>query len=162
MELGRTPGAVVCSGAKSILDLPKTREVLETQGVPIIGYRTNAFPAFFSPDSGLKVDQMAKTPVEVAGIIRAHAMMNLQSAILITVPVPEKASINAAEAESAIAQANKEAEESGIHGADLTPWLLSRVNELTGGQSLRTNIALLINNARVAALIASALTEENA
>jgi len=162
MELGRTPVAVVCSGAKSILDLPKTREVLETQGVPVIGYQSSAFPAFYSPDSGLHVDQMAKTPVEVAGIIRAHAMMNLQSGILITVPVPEEASIDTAEAESVITQANKEAEESGIHGAELTPWLLSRVNELTGGQSQRTNIAFLQNNARVAALIARALIEENA
>jgi pseudouridine-5'-phosphate glycosidase len=162
MELGRTPVAVVCSGAKSILDLPKTREVLETQGVPVIGYQSNAFPAFYSPDSGLLVDQMAKTPVEVADIIRAHAMMNLQSGILITVPVPEEASINTAEVESAIVQANKEAVESGIHGAELTPWLLSRVNELTGGQSQRTNIAFLQNNARVAALIARALIEENA
>ena len=162
MELGRTPGAVVCSGAKSILDLPKTREVLETQGIPIIGYRTNAFPAFFSSDSGLKVDQMANSPAEVGSIINAHEKLNLQSAILITVPVPEEASMATDEGDSAIAQANKEAEESGIHGAELTPWLLTRVSELTGGQSLRTNIALLKNNARVAALIARAVTEENA
>jgi pseudouridine-5'-phosphate glycosidase len=162
MELGRTSGAVVCSGAKSILDLPKTREVLETQGVPVIGYQTNTFPAFFSPDSGLHVDQIANTPVEVAGIIRAHAMLKLQSAILITVPVPEEASMATDEGDSAIAQANKEAEESGIHGAELTPWLLTRVSELTGGQSMRTNIALLKNNARVAALIARALADENA
>ena len=157
-ELGRTPIAVVSSGAKSILDLPATREVLETNGVPVIGYGVAEMPAFFSRRSGLPVDVTAETPAQVASIIRAHSRLRLQSGLLVTVPVPEAAAFDKAEAEAAIAQATREADEQGIHGPAATPWLLRRVVELTDGRSLRANVALLQNNGRVAAQIAVALS----
>jgi len=157
-ELGRTPIAVVSSGAKSILDLPATREVLETNGVPVIGYGVAEMPAFFSRRSGLPVDVTAETPAQVASIIRAHSRLRLQSGLLVTVPVPEAAAFDEAEAEAAIAQATREADEQGIHGPAATPWLLRRVVELTDGRSLRANVALLQNNGRVAAQIAVALS----
>lgn len=158
-ELGRTPIAVVSSGAKSILDLPATREVLETNGVPVIGYGVAEMPAFFSRRSGLPVDVTAETPAQVAAIIRAHSRLQLQSGLLITVPVPEAAAFDEAEAEAAVAQATQEADEQGIHGPAATPWLLRRVVELTDGRSLRANVALLQNNGRVAAQIATALSQ---
>jgi pseudouridine-5'-phosphate glycosidase len=157
-ELGRTPIAVVSSGAKSILDLPATREVLETNGVPVIGYGVAEMPAFFSRRSGLPVDVTAETPAQVAAIIRAHSRLQLQSGLLVTVPVPEAAAFDEVEAEAAVAQATQEADEQGIHGPAATPWLLRRVVELTDGRSLRANVALLQNNGRVAAQIATALS----
>jgi pseudouridine-5'-phosphate glycosidase len=157
-ELGRIPVAVESSVAKSILDLPATREVLETNGVPVIGYRVAEMPAFFSRHSGLPVDVTAESAAQVATIIRAHSRLQLQSGLLITIPVPEAAAFDEAEAEAAIAQATREADEQGIHGPAATPWLLRRVVELTDGRSLRANMALLQNNGRVAAEIASALS----
>lgn len=156
-ELGRTPVAVVCSGAKSILDLPATREVLETRGVTMIGYGSDDMPAFFTRSSGLPVDVRLDTPQEVAALLRTHQDLGLQSGVLITVPVPADAAGDPVEMERAIAQATAEADAQGIHGATATPWLLRRVVSLTNGRSLEANSALLQNNGRVAAQIAAAL-----
>lgn len=158
-ELGRTPITVVCSGAKSILDLPLTQEVLETNGVPIIGYETDEMPAFFARSSGLRVDVRMNTPEEVAEAIRACRSLGLQSGLLVTVPVPAADEFEPAAAEAAIVQATREADEEGVHGPAATPWLLRRVNELTGGRTLKANISLLRHNAKVAGLIAEALTQ---
>jgi pseudouridine-5'-phosphate glycosidase len=157
IELGRTPVAVVSSGAKSILDLPRTLEVLETQGVPVIGYGTNTLPSFFSRATDLPVDVRIDTPEQAAAIIAASGRLGIQQGILIVSPVPEGDEIPAADAEAAIAQAAREADEHGIGGRDLTPFLLARVSELTGERSQRANLSLLVNNAKVAAQIAVAL-----
>ena len=159
-ELGRTPVAVVCSGAKSILDLPLTRELLETNGVPVVGYQTDELPAFFSRSSGLSVDVRMDSPTEVADLIMAHQTLDMQSGILVTVPVPADAAFDEEDAEAAIAQAAREADEAGIQGPAATPWLLSRVVELTKGRSMTANVALLQNNGRVAGQIAKALSKE--
>lgn len=161
MELGRTAVTVVSSGAKSILDLPATREVLETQGVPVIGYGTDEMPAFFSRHSGLAVDGRLDTPAQAATLIRARQQLQLQNGILITVPVPAEAAGDPQEMEAAIVQATQEADEQGIHGPAATPWLLKRVVTLTEGRSMQANTALLQNNGRVAAAIAAALTALN-
>jgi pseudouridine-5'-phosphate glycosidase len=159
-EMGRTPVTVVSSGAKSILDLPATREVLETQGVTIIGYGTAELPAFYARSSGLPVDQRVDDPHAVAAVIQARRSLNLQSALLVTVPVPEQDALDGREAEQAIERATQEADQAGIHGPASTPWLLNRMVELTDGRSLRANTALLRNNATVAAQIASALSSD--
>lgn len=158
IELGRTAVTVVCSGYKSILDMALTREVLETNGVPIIGYGTDELPAFFSRRSGLTVDVRLDKPGQVAAVVRARQGLGLQSGILVTVPVPAAAELDMDVAEAAIARATAEADAQGIAGAATTPWLLTRVVELTGGRSLEANIALLQNNGHVAAAIAAALT----
>ena len=158
-ELGRTAVAVVSSGAKSILDLPATREVLETQGVPVIGYQTDEMPAFFSRSSGLPVDVRIDTPAEAAAIIQAHHQLSLQNGLLITVPVPEADAFDPDDAEKAIVQATREADEQGIHGPAATPWLLKRVVELTNGRSMQANVALLRNNGNLAGQIAVALSQ---
>lgn len=157
IELGRTPITVICSGAKSILDLPLTLEVLETQGVPVIGYGTNHLPAFYTRDSGLPVDVCCDTPEQVADIMRASAELNLGHGILVGVPVPEAVELEAQSAEIAIEQATAEADEQGIHGKYVTPFVLARVAELTGDASKRANTALLVNNATTAAKIGLAL-----
>jgi len=157
-ELGRTPVTVVSSGAKSILDLPATREVLETQGVTVIGYGSDEMAAFFARSSGLPVDQRVDNPKEVAAVIHARRELQLQSGMLVTVPVPDDLAMDSVEAERAIIQATQDADEAGIHGPAATPWLLRRMVELTDGRSLRANIALLRNNSFVAAQIAAALT----
>jgi pseudouridine-5'-phosphate glycosidase len=161
-ELGRTPVTVVSSGAKSILDLPATREVLETQGVTVIGYGVDEMPAFFSRRSGLPVDARMDTPEAVAQAILARRALDLQSGMLVTVPVPAEAAGNPEEMEAAIVQATQEADEQGIHGPASTPWLLRRVVELTDGHSMQANTALLQNNGRVAATIAVALAQLSA
>jgi pseudouridine-5'-phosphate glycosidase len=153
-ELGRTPVTVVCAGAKAILDLSLTREALETQGVPIVGYGVEEMPSFYSRPSGLRVDVRADTPVQVARIIQARRELGLQNGILITVPVPSEHEIPPDEIEGAIVQASREADAEGVTGAALTPFLLSRLAVLTDGRSVTTNTALLLNNARVAAKIA--------
>jgi pseudouridine-5'-phosphate glycosidase len=158
-ELGRTPVTVVSSGAKSILDLAATRELLETNGVPVIGYGSDTMAAFFSRSSGLAVDVRLDTPEAVAAVIQAHRALALQSGILVTVPVPEADAFDPDAAEAAIDQATREADEAGIHGPASTPWLLRRVVELTGGRSLRANVALLRNNGRIAGQIARALVQ---
>jgi pseudouridine-5'-phosphate glycosidase len=156
-ELGRTPVTVVCAGAKSLLDLPLTLEQLETRGVPVIGYGTDELPAFYSRTSGLPVDARADTPEEVAAIVRARRALGLNGGELITVPVPAADELPRAEAEAAIAQATRLADESGITRAAITPFILAKIAELTDGRSKRANVALLLNNARVAARIAQAL-----
>lgn len=157
-ELGRSGMIVTCAGAKSILDLPATVEVLETWGVPIVGYQTDEFPGFFSPDSGLPVNVRADSPQEIADIAANHWAMGLESAILVVIPPPAETAVPRAELEEVIEKAVAEAEEKGISGAKVTPFLLSRVKELSGGSSLRSNLALLRNNSRVAAEIACALS----
>lgn len=157
IELGRTPVAVVCSGAKSILDLPLTLEVLETQGVPVIGYGTDTLPSFYTRSSGLRLDARVDTPAQAAQVIRAAQHLALGHGVLFTVPVPEADAMPDAVAEAAIVQAQAEADAAGIHGKESTPFLLARVVELTGGASRRANTALLINNARTAGHIAVAL-----
>ena len=158
-ELGRTPVTVVSSGAKSILDLPATREILETNGVPIIGYGVEEMPAFFARSSGLLADIKVESAQMVAAIIKAHQQLALQNGILVTVPVPEEDACDPDEIETAITQATAEADNAGIHGPAATPWLLGRVVELTDGRSLRANVALLRNNGRIAGQIAAALCE---
>jgi pseudouridine-5'-phosphate glycosidase len=158
-ELGRTPVTVVSSGAKSILDLPATREVLETYGVPVIGYGIDEMPAFFARRSGLPVDIRLDTPEDVAAVIRARRSLGLQSGILVTVPVPEGDAGDPDEVEAAIAQATLEADEQDIHGPAMTPWLLRRVVELTAGRTLQANVSLLRNNGKIAATIAAALAD---
>lgn len=159
IELGRTPITVVCSGAKSILDLPATREVLETQGVALIGYQTDEVPAFFTRRSGLMADICVQSAAEVAAIIHARQSLQLESGMLVTVPVPSEAALNEAEMEAMINQATEEADQLGIHGAAATPWLLNRIRELSDGRSLQANVALLRNNALVAAQIAAQLSK---
>ncbi len=156
-ELARTPVAVVCAGAKSILDLPLTLEVLETLGVPVLGYATARFPAFYSRDSGLPVDARVDSPSAIAHVCRTHWGLGLQSGVLVTHPVPAELALDPAVAEAAIAQALGEALDQGIRGKDTTPFLLARVKALTGGESLKTNVALIQNNARLAAQVAVAL-----
>ncbi len=153
-ELGRTPITVVCAGAKAILDLPLTLEVLETQGVPVVGYQTSEFPAFYSRSSGLPVDVRCDTPEEVARLIRARDHLNLPAGILVAAPVPESEALPHEDIERAIEQALADAAQRGVRGKAVTPFLLPRVSELTGEASRRTNIALLHNNARIAAEIA--------
>jgi pseudouridine-5'-phosphate glycosidase len=157
LELGRTPVAVVCAGAKAILDLPLTIEVLESQGVPIVGLGTDTLPAFYSRSSGLPIDVNVTTPAEVAAIIAAAHRIGAKHGILVAVPVPAADELPPPQVESAIQQAIAEASAQGVQGKRVTPFLLKRVAELTGGESRRANTALLINNARVAGQIAVAL-----
>ncbi len=159
IELGRTPIAVVCSGAKSILDLPLTLEVLETQGVPIIGLGTNTLPAFYHRSSGLPIDACVETAEQIAAIIKAARMLEAKHGILIAVPVPAADELQE-DAEAAIQQATQEAHDRGIHGKLITPYVLGRVAELTEGRSRGANTALLINNAHTAAHIATALKKD--
>ena len=154
-ELARTPVAVVCSGAKAILDIPRTIEWLETAGVPVVGYQTDEFPSFYSRESGLPVSVRADSPVEVAEILRAHWEVPSAGGLLIGVPCPESDAIPLEEVQEALRQAETEARD--IRGAALTPFLLSRMSEYTNGRSLGANLALLRNNAQVAAGIAVAL-----
>jgi pseudouridylate synthase len=156
LALSRTPVITVCAGAKSILDLPKTLEALETLGVPVVGYGTSELPAFYSRSSGLRLALRADLPEHVAAIASAHWALGLSSAVLVTVPCPEEAAIPAAEIEAAIDEALAGAATDGIRGAALTPYLLSHVAAATSGRSLKANLALLENNARVAGRIAAA------
>ncbi|KAJ2795878.1 hypothetical protein H4R20_005726 [Coemansia guatemalensis] len=157
-ELGRTPVAVVCSGAKSILDLPKTLEYLETQGVPVVAYgESGDFPAFFSPRSGLRAPWHMQTPDQVAALVKTNAELGLQSGMVIAVPIPDQYASASAEIERAIETALRDSEELGIRGKECTPFLLRRVVELTGGASLAANAALVKNNAGAASQMARSL-----
>jgi pseudouridine-5'-phosphate glycosidase len=156
-ELARTPVAVVCAGAKAILDLPLTLEWLETHGVPVIGVQCDEFPAFYSRHSGLPVDVRVENAEEAAAIIKAKWGLGIEGGALVAVPVPAELELDIAAAESAIQAALAEAEQKGIRGRSITPFLLERVGHLTGGDSRRANIALLENNARVAAALAACL-----
>lgn len=155
--LATIPMIVVCAGAKAILDLPATLEYLETMSVPVIGYGTDDFPAFYSRKSGLDVTTTVDTPQDVVEFAKAHWNAGLQSAVLVANPVPEADAIPKSEMEPIISQANREAREKEIHGQELTPFLLKRIAELTRGKSMRANLALLLNNARLAAQIAKSL-----
>jgi pseudouridine-5'-phosphate glycosidase len=157
LELGRTPVCVVCSGAKSLLDLPATLEVLETQGVPVIGYRTSQFPAFYTCGSGLPVTARAESPADVGAILRARESLGYSGGLLVTVPVPPADALPCEEAEAAIAESIRRADHAGITGPALTPFLLAEIAAITDGRSVAANRALLINNCRVAAQIAAAL-----
>lgn len=157
IELAQTPGAVVCAGAKSILDIPKTLEVLETHGVPVIGYRTNKFPAFFARDSGQPVDHRAETPGEIARMIAIGRAMGLCNGMLIANPIPEADALDGPAMEARIAEAVRDADRAGVSRKALTPYLLQRIFELTEGKSLTANIALVKNNAALGAEIAVAL-----
>jgi pseudouridine-5'-phosphate glycosidase len=153
-SLAEIPTIVVCAGAKAILDLPATLEYLETMGVPVIGYKTDEFPAFYSRESGLGVSARLDSPKEIAEFAKAHWELGMRSGILVTNPVPETESISKSEMEPIIAMASAEAIAQGIHGQALTPFLLGRISQLTEGKSMKANLALLLNNARLAAQIA--------
>jgi len=155
--LASIPMIVVCAGAKAILDLPATLEYLETLSVPVVGYGTDEFPAFYSRESGLDVSVRLDSPKEIVEFAKAHWSAGLQSAVLVANPVPETEAVSKSEMEPYIEQANREAHAQGIHGKSVTPFLLSRINELTDGKSMRANLSLLLNNARLAAQIARAL-----
>jgi len=155
--LADTAMIVVCAGAKSILDLPATLEYLETLSVPVIGWGTDEFPAFFSPSSGLPVSMRIDSLEELVDFYQWHEELGRPSSLLIAQPIPAQAAMDREEVEEAEQQASAEALEKGIHGQALTPFLLKRVNELTRGKSLKANLALLHNNARLAAQIARSL-----
>ena len=156
-ELGRTPVAVVCAGAKSILDLGLTLEYLETKGVPVYGYQTLELPAFYTRTSGFQVDCRMESPEEVAAALRASFALGMGNGSLIVNPIPEKDSMDPAYINQVIQDAVEEANQKGIHGKAITPFLLGRIKDITGGKSLESNIALVYNNARLAAQIAAAL-----
>lgn len=160
IELGRNPVVVVCAGAKSILDLPATLEVLETQGVPVIGFGTDEFPAFFSTTSGLRLECRVDTAEEAAEVARAHWQSGLKSAVLVVNPPPAVDAIPSSTVEAWINRAEKDAQTSGVHGNAVTPFLLTRLAEISGNTTLKTNLSLLKNNAALAAKIACALFPE--
>jgi pseudouridine-5'-phosphate glycosidase len=155
-ELARTPVVVVCAGAKAILDLPRTLEWLETAGVPVLGWGTDEFPAFFTRGSGLPVSARVADAAAAAALIRTQWGMGLRSGVLVCVPCPEEVAIPAEVVEPVLRAALQQAEAESVRGKQVTPFLLSRLAELTGGTTLRANLALLRNNARVAADLARA------
>lgn len=157
-ELAQTPVMVICAGAKSILDLGLTLEYLETKGVPVIGYQTDELPAFYTRHSGFNVDYRIDSPEELAAAFKAKLDMGLKGGMLVTNPIPEQYSMPADVINKAIDQAIEESKQRGIHGKQTTPFLLAKVKELTGGDSLASNIQLVLNNARLAAKTATALT----
>ena len=160
-ELARTPMIVVCSGAKIVLDLPATREWLETHGVSVVGYQCDEMPAFYSRQSGLAIDSRAESASDVVSIFKAQRKLGIESALLVTVPVPEDFEVPADTLTDILDEAVAEAERVHIGGRELTPFLLSRMAGQSGGVTLRANIALLENNARVAAEIAIAVNRES-
>lgn len=155
-ELGRTNVTVICAGAKAILDLPKTLEVLETKGVPVLGFGTDELPAFYTRTSGLSVDRRVEDAEEVARIVRAKRELGLDGGVLVTNPIPEQWSMDPEVINAAIDKALAEMDAAGVHGKECTPFLLAKVKEITGGDSLEANIQLVYNNARVGAAIARA------
>jgi len=157
-ELSKTPMIVVCAGAKAILDLPATLEYLETIGVPVIGYKTEEFPAFYSLESGLKVSVRLDSPEAITKFWRTQLSIGLLNAILVANPIPKADSIPSNEMEPVIEKASNEAIDKNIHGQELTPFLLERISELTNKKSMRANLSLLLNNARLATQIAIALS----
>ena len=159
-ELAQTPVMVVCAGAKSILDLGLTLEYLETKGVPVIGFGTEELPAFYTRHSGFKVDYRIDTPEELAAAFKAKMDCGLKGGMLVTNPIPEEFSMPKEVIDQAIDQALREMDEAGIHGKQCTPFLLAKVKDLTGGESLASNIQLVLNNARLAAKTAKALCEK--
>ena len=160
-ELGRSDVAVVCAGVKSILDIPRTLEYLETKGVPVVGYQTDTLPAFYSRSSGCDVDYRVDNADEIASALQAKSEMTLDGGMLIGVPIPEEHALPASEIEDAISDAIAEMHKDGVRGKEITPFLLAKIVEKTGGKSLDANIALILNNAKVAAEIATAITRFN-
>ena len=158
-ELARTPMIVVCSGAKIVLDLPATREWLETYGVTVVGYGCDEMPAFYSRQSGLPVDVRCDSPKEIVQLFVTQRELGIESALLVTVPVPATAEVPARTLTEILDESLRAAEDGNIGGRELTPFLLARMAELSDGATLRANIALLENNVRVAARISSALSE---
>ena len=158
-ELAQTPVMVVCAGAKSILDLGLTLEYLETKGVPVIGYGTEELPAFYTRKSGFGVDYRVDSPEELAAMFAAQRDLGYKGGMLVTNPIPEEYAMPKGVIDAAIEQALRECKEQGVHGKETTPFLLARVVELTGGDSLESNIQLVLNNARVAARTAAALAK---
>jgi len=156
-ELAKTNVTVVCAGIKSILDLGLTLEYLETQGVAVVGYQTDELPAFFSRKSGLKVDYNLKTPLKIAETIQIKSELKLQGGIIIANPIPLDSEVDFSSIEKIIQKALLEADENNIKGKDITPFLLAKIEKLTKGESLNANIQLVLNNAKLAALIASKL-----
>jgi pseudouridine-5'-phosphate glycosidase len=156
--MGHRKMVVVCAGAKAILDLPATLEVLETYGIPVIGFQTDEFPAFYSSHSGLGVDSRAESIEDISALVKAHWVCGNSSSVLIAVPPPKEFEMNHLQIESALQNALEEANRNHIHGAATTPFLLQKMNELTGGLSLKTNLMLLRKNAEVATKIAVALS----
>lgn len=157
VELARTPIVVVCSGAKSVLDLPKTREWIETNGITVLGWNCDELPAFYSRTSGLEVDEKVTSAAEVAKVASARNDLGLTAAVLVVVPVPRQVEVPASVIESLLQAAMKEASTAGVRGKDVTPYLLTKLAENSNGKTLAANIALLENNARVAAEIAGVL-----
>ena len=155
-ELGQTDVMVVCAGAKAILDLKLTLEYLETHGVPVLGYQTKELPAFYTRKSGLSVDYQVDTPEELAKILKTQHDLGLKGGVLVTNPIPEEYSMDADAINAVIDRAIEEAKEKGIHGKETTPFLLAKVKEITGGDSLDANIQLVFNNAKLAAQTAVA------
>ena len=156
--LADTPMIVVCAGAKAILDLPATLEYLETMTVPVVGYGTDEFPAFYSRESGLNVSVRLDSPQEIVEFAKVHWKLGMKSAVLVCQPLPKEEELPREKVDGAIGQARREAKKQGIHGQALTPFLLARLSELTGGESLHANLTLLLNNAKLAAQIACALS----
>ncbi len=157
-ELAKTPVMVVCAGAKSILDLGLTLEYLETKGVPVIGFGTEELPAFYTRRSGFGVDYRVDSAEELAAFFRAQRELGYPGGMLVTNPIPEEYAMDKAVIDAAIEQALREADEAGVKGKDVTPFLLAKVVELTGGDSLESNIQLVLNNARLAARTAALLS----
>ena len=156
-ELARTPVAVVCAGPKALLDVPNTLEVLETRGVPVVALGQSDLPGFYSRSAGIPAPHSTLDVDSAARLIASHLELGLGSGILVCVPVPADVALPEAEARAAIDQAIADAEAAGIHGPDLTPWLLARIAEVTNGRSVRANTALIVNNARAGGRIAAAL-----
>jgi pseudouridylate synthase len=156
-ELGRTPMAVVCAGPKAILDVPNTLEVLETRGVPVVALGQRELPGFYARSAGVPAPQSVPDEAAAAEVVRTHLGLGLGSAILLCVPVPEDLALPDDVTRRAVDQAIGEAEAAGVHGPELTPWLLARIAAITDGASVRANTALIVNNARVAGRLAAAL-----
>lgn len=156
-ELARTGVAVVCAGAKSILDIPKTLEYLETKSVPVLVYKGSEFPAFYTSHSGIKAELVMNSPSEIADLLIAHWTLGFDSGAVIANPIPAEYEMPAEVISKAIEEALKEADKNGVHGKDVTPFLLAKVKDLTGGDSLEANIALVKNNASLASKVAKSL-----
>ncbi len=156
IELSQTPVAVVCAGAKSILDLPRTLEWLETFGVPVVGYQTDTLPAFYTRTTGLELVERVESAAEAGALLRAHWGLGLRSGVLLTAPIPPAAAMQSVTIDTAITQALQEAAEQGISGKAVTPYILSRLAILTDGASVQANLALLQHNAQIAAQVAVA------
>lgn len=160
-ELAQTPVTVICAGAKSILDLPRTLEYLETKGVPVLGYQTDVLPAFYTSKSPYKLNSRVESVEEIAQMDKVSHELGLSAGSLVVNPIPTEHELDAAYIDEIIAQAVVEAEKAGITGKDMTPFLLGKIVELTGGESLKANIQLVYNNAKVGARIAKAYSELN-